>query len=285
MYTYTVTLSDSLVKIKFHEHGLMKSPTVEDALEQPLRGEVEGMSRKSRKRLLDLFASLDRDYLASAIFVTLTYGQQWPSPAQAKVHLDSFQKRLSRAYPDLAAIWRMEFQKRGAPHFHLLVLGVGYIDKDDLQRMWGEVIGPEHNDQKTGRFAFTRVEKMRSSNGAVYYMAKYVAKSGDGFNYRPYLTASQDEEAPEQPARHGRTWGVRGRSNLVYAEVVSVRLMIGAASAARAALMETLSLDDDQVAGFAFSRYVRTDDLEAVKGILAAFADEDVDLSSQEWRG
>jgi hypothetical protein len=68
-------------------------------------------------------ASINWDrFQAKAFSVTLTYPRSWPrDPATWKKDLDTFGKRLRRRYPTLSAVWRMEFQGRGAPHFHLIL--------------------------------------------------------------------------------------------------------------------------------------------------------------------
>jgi hypothetical protein len=38
-----------------------------------------------------------------------------------KRHLEALKKRLMRRFPDIRGIWFLEFQRRGAPHFHLLI--------------------------------------------------------------------------------------------------------------------------------------------------------------------
>lgn len=58
-------------------------------------------------------------------FATLTYGDTYPSPAMAKGHLKRFCQAVERQYENagksVVILWRMEFQKRGAPHFHILL--------------------------------------------------------------------------------------------------------------------------------------------------------------------
>lgn len=92
------------------------------------RGSVLQFSKKSRLRLLELFNRLDWDYYTSpVVFITLTYGQRWPKPEQAKKHLTAFLKRVRRAFPESAAVWRVEMQKRGAPHWHLMFFNLPFI--------------------------------------------------------------------------------------------------------------------------------------------------------------
>lgn len=98
---------------------------------------------------------------------------------------------MQRKYGRLPMIWRLEFQRRGAPHFHLLA----FIEANPsdlyefVSESWYESCGeisPEHLR------AGTRVEALRSWRGLMAYAAKYMAK-------------------PEQfdaGAGIGRVWGV-----------------------------------------------------------------------------
>ena len=84
-----------------------------------LRGKA-GFSSRSRKRLLQLVASLDRD-TRPPLFLGLTYpGERWPhSPESWHDHIESFYKRLCRKYPmcNIAVLWRLEPQRRGGAPF------------------------------------------------------------------------------------------------------------------------------------------------------------------------
>lgn len=86
-----------------------------------LRGRVQSFSKASRRRLIQTIGQCD---LSGAAFVTLTYGALYPDDMAAKAHLRAFFKRLRRIYPGCRFVWRIELQRRGAPHFHLLVWGV-----------------------------------------------------------------------------------------------------------------------------------------------------------------
>jgi hypothetical protein len=39
------------------------------------------------------------------------------------------------------AIWKLELQDRGAPHFHLLIFGLRYLPAALLARRWYEIVG------------------------------------------------------------------------------------------------------------------------------------------------
>jgi hypothetical protein len=148
--------------------------------------------------LLELLASLNREALGLLpLFLTLTYpGSFSPDPGVWKRDLDVFIKRLRRAYPDAALIWKLEPQKRGAPHFHLLLFGVEHIPYTWLRRAWFEVVGS--GDEKH-LLAGTRVERVKSWRGVMSYAAKYLGKV---------------EAAADWPDYVGRWWGVSGRKLL-----------------------------------------------------------------------
>ena len=53
-------------------------------------------------------------------FITLTYKENMQDIKKSRKDLDIFFKRLRRVYRDLKYIWVMEYQQRGAIHFHIL---------------------------------------------------------------------------------------------------------------------------------------------------------------------
>jgi hypothetical protein len=136
-----------------------------------LRGVVNDFSAPSRLRLLKKFAALER---RDAVFLTLTYDDNFPSPARSKRDLDNFLNRIRRRDGcELASgLWRFEFQRRGAPHFHLVLFNLPFIDKLEIKRMWSEVTGctPE---------VFTRIEWIAERKKLYGYVSKYVAKTND----------------------------------------------------------------------------------------------------------
>ncbi len=144
-------------------------------LPPPIRGTIKGHSKRSRSRQMQHLASIDRAALPCLpLFVTLTYPEHWPAdPQQWKRDHRTLWKRIERKYPDAAAHWRMEFQQRGAPHFHDLIFGVPFISKKWLARQWYEVVGS--GDPKHLRRG-TRIEKTKTWGHVVSYMSKYLAK-------------------------------------------------------------------------------------------------------------
>ncbi|MBZ0214272.1 MAG: hypothetical protein K8H99_10770, partial [Nitrospirae bacterium] len=160
------------------------------------RGRVAGFTRASRRRLIRLLQSVHRERAGLPLFVTLTYPREWPgSPKVWKRDLDAWLQRLKRAHPEAWAVWRLEPQRRGAPHYHLLVFGADRLPKQWLSRTWFEVVGS--GDERPLR-AGTQVQRSRQWNGVVRDAAKYLGKLVDDLPEGWRLGV-------------GRWWGVHNR--------------------------------------------------------------------------
>jgi len=178
------------------------------------RGRVTTFSRQSRTRLFDLFHRMD--VKRKPIFLTLTYGEEYPDAKTAKEHLRVLFERIRRRCEGmgLSAVWRLEFQERGAPHFHIIFFDLPFIDKLTWQYWWEEITGtPE---------PFTRVERVRSHKNLMAYVSKYVAKvepaEKTGFISLTYLHAYQAKYGENI----GRVWGVFQRQHLPMAERIVI---------------------------------------------------------------
>lgn len=148
------------------------------------RGAIIRFSKQSRRRVLRIVATLKRE--THPIFSTLTYPDEFTRlPRVVKSQLDKFRKRLLRKFPDAIVIWRMEAQVRKsgvnigeiAPHFHMLIWNVSYENLLAwIPQNWYEVVGSK---DKKHLMAGTRVERVRSTRGVLFYTAKYICKALD----------------------------------------------------------------------------------------------------------
>lgn len=132
------------------------------------------------------------------LFITLTYPGAFPGNWRTwKAQLDTMAKRMRRKFPAFADVWKLEPQKRGAPHFHMLVVGVPFLAKAWLSQSWYEVVGSkDERHLKAG----TNIQLARSHRGVVSYASKYTAKHQE-------LPADWQEGV-------GRWWGVHNRAGL-----------------------------------------------------------------------
>lgn len=135
-----------------------------------MRDDIYEFSAASRKRLAFVASNTAVEFVTMA---TLTYPRTFPVDGkESKRHLKMMIQRLRRKVPDLQYLWFMEFQKRGAPHYHMLFdCQEGEIGKVWLSRAWYEVV--DSGDEKHMR-AGTRLERVRKD--ARRYAIKYASK-------------------------------------------------------------------------------------------------------------
>jgi hypothetical protein len=186
----TLSFEDTTIKNQFSSHRRCGGD---------IRDRVRGFSRTSRRNLLRRLASINRrafkSFRGRIIFVTLTYPKQYPEdPVLCKNHLKSLRKRIQREYGSFAAFWRLGIQRRGAWHFHLLlIIGPSIGSIGELRRFissaWYEVTGKVSvGHLRTG----TRVEAVKKWKQVTSYVERYMAKP---------------EEFPEG-LQTGRIWGI-----------------------------------------------------------------------------
>lgn len=166
------------------------------------RGVVRGFSDASRRRLVSAWAF--REWPDRMVALTLTYPGDWravaPDGRAVKRHLDSFRARWRRAFGAPRGAWKLEFQARGAPHFHLLLEVPEGVTLSGLRswvsHSWAEVVGspdPRH------LLAGTQVTEFRAEGRAA--ASRYFAKHGS-FGSKSY----QHRVPPDFPDV-GRFWG------------------------------------------------------------------------------
>jgi len=131
------------------------------------RGAVTGLSKDSRRRLSILLASLVE---VSTWHITLTWGATYPDePAEVKRVIHSWgavARRLGHC-----GVWRLEWQKRGAPHFHVLILGdLDPSQESSLVAAWARISG---NGNVHGADVRPAVQ-----GKAAWYLALHQSKGG-----------------------------------------------------------------------------------------------------------
>lgn len=177
------------------------------------RGNIEGFSPQSRKRMIDLLCTMDQTALRRALFVTLTYRRNHVTGAEIKSNLKSFLQALRRTYPNSSGIWKLEFQERGSPHYHVAIFE-RYIPYEWVAARWNRIAEDSHPDHyKAG----TEVRRNRSAKNVVAYMSKYLAK----------VQVRDDSRGNDLPCGSnlvGRYWGAYNRSQLPYSKVRIVPL-------------------------------------------------------------
>jgi hypothetical protein len=152
-----------------------------------------------------------------AVFVTLTYPGEYPGDGRlVKGHLRAFRERWERHYGSVEGVWKMEFQRRGAPHFHLamlipdkVTLGIseaGRLEDRSTRALELEVrawvanawFGVVASGDDRHLLAGTQVDELADEPAA--YFAGYAGSTRGSKEYQ--------HQVPEGYAECGRFWGV-----------------------------------------------------------------------------
>ncbi len=147
--------------------------------QQP-RGRIKEWSAASRSRLKHTLGRLQREELGRAMIVTLTYPKECPAPDDHEVykaHLHRFNMALRRRWPLCSGIWKLEFQARGAAHYHFMLFGL-HDEPLEALRAWTRKIWYRiaHNGDKNLGVSCEQVAPVKSTGGAMGYFAKYLGK-------------------------------------------------------------------------------------------------------------
>jgi hypothetical protein len=191
-------------------------------------GVITEWSRKSRSAMCRTFAELDYTPLVESgrvpAMVTLTYPGDWeivtPDGSSVKRHMVLWRKRFQREYGEPARyIWKLEFQRRGAPHIHLWMAppispgrsGRGFAQW--LSETWAQVVDhPDPEQRARHRLAGTAVDvrnglKACDPKRLAIYFTKHSSPNLHGDKEYQHIVP----ELWQQPGRGpGRFWGVYG---------------------------------------------------------------------------
>lgn len=210
-----------------------------------IRGSVIGFSENSRRRLQGKLLAIDwrdaqgvgqRSEKSAIQFLTLTYPASYPdSWLDWKNHLQRFKKRLIRRYGEFGAIWRLEFQKRGAPHFHIVIF---FDSPRSVSRLtdWarGAWSGCGADDGSSGDW-----HKLMGAKSVPCYMVNddptrlmsYLSK---------YLSKLGSSPLDEDDRPTGRCWGTWYPDNIPTCDATTIYLVGGRAVAHFINLAHTL---------------------------------------------
>lgn len=151
----------------------------------PKRGKISEWSMSSRNNLRRQLAAVELGAIDRSVFVGITYPAEFPAPEEHEVykgHMRAFQMRVRRKYPAVSWFWKLEFQERGAAHFHLIVFGLGEGDaalvewENWSKNAWYEVVGSGDERKWGHKFRGVKSERVRSRGGVVGYLATYLSK-------------------------------------------------------------------------------------------------------------
>jgi len=203
----------------------------------PPRQEITGWSRKSRSRMRrtvgEIDWSTDLTRARPPAMVTLTYPDDWvtltPTGRASKRHLQMFKKAFRRAWGvAIRAFWKLEFQRRGAPHYHIFMVPPGGVTKRRsgpygiipaglkfrqwLSLIWAMIIRPADPEEfRKSVAAGTGVDyaegcRARDPRRIAEYFAKHAAFSAKAYQN---IVPVEWRGPGDGPGRFWGYWGLR----------------------------------------------------------------------------
>lgn len=165
------------------------------------RGEVTELSASSLARLAFIAFNTEAHFPS---MMTLTYPDEFTNEGDdVKQDLKAFLEWFRRNYPGEKYLWWLEFQRRGAPHFHILttvdlsqqgeLTSIRRSDGTYWQTNWDSFQMLEQAWGKLGG-GFTAWEVINDADGGKKYAAKYATKA-------------YQKAVPEDYRNVGRFWG------------------------------------------------------------------------------
>lgn len=138
------------------------------------RGKITGFSAESRLRMLKFMHSITFE---GGLLITLTYPKDYPTGAAVyKKHLQNFRRQFEAAYGKNRTIWKLEYQERGAPHYHLLVFDARHVDIKECSWLWYISRGGIYFEGLSNGFDVKSAWKEDGVSNVGAYVGKYISK-------------------------------------------------------------------------------------------------------------
>lgn len=157
------------------------------------RGEIKKLSKKSLQRMALVVNETSVKFLS---MITLTYPRDFISMGRkVKKNLYDYLKFMRVLFPLCGYFWILEFQARGAPHFHILLdRTVDNRERAYLALKWAEIVGTDQDKVFFRHNQIGHCSPIRKQDGAKRYVMLYALKP-------------HQKRVPEGYYNVGRFWG------------------------------------------------------------------------------
>lgn len=163
--------------------------------EPPLRGRVTRFTAKSRLHMIQMIASIRLNELSSCMWISLTYHLEVPADRETIIaHQRAWFERVRRMHPTIQYVRRIDWQERGAVHWHLLAWTAPgdqhwntFHDRMRIKAAWHAIAEPASLDHE---LYGAKCVVADSYKAILQYVSQDAAKVG----------------ARDHPDYHGRRW-------------------------------------------------------------------------------
>lgn len=146
------------------------------------KDDITKFSINARRRMIKFLSMVNLEFYEDPLFVTTTFHNAYPKNSeQLKTILRNYLKKLKYSFPDLHYAWRLEWQKRKAPHFHILLFPSkprNNYERDKLVKQiklaWFSFL--KDHDYYTFKYSCD-VQTIKEKKKLYSYVSKYTAKT------------------------------------------------------------------------------------------------------------
>jgi len=165
-YTFTQSFNynNNEAKLKMYRSPVIVWKTTRvDYTQRPTETRRNDSIARARERLYDLVSANINQYKEMTTFITLTFADNVTTLEEANPLFRAFIRRLNNLF-DLKVkyISVVEFQKRGAVHYHVLFFNLPFFNIHEFENCWGH--------------GYTNVQALHNVRNVSAYVAKYLSK-------------------------------------------------------------------------------------------------------------
>ena len=163
-----VIVSGSMIEVYFYERAVKagyqesrKKARIEKEIKKEEKEENDFALRRARSNIRRLIAAnFNKKYDK---FITLTFKENMQDITKANKEFTNFIKRLKRRFAEqeIKYLTVIEFQKRGAIHYHTIA-NLPYVENKELSKMWGN--------------GFVKINAIENIDNVSTYISKYLTK-------------------------------------------------------------------------------------------------------------
>ena len=226
---YSVSLSPGVVTVS-RQQG-RKRPHSDNYKAKTI---IREWSKKSRANMVKVLAQLDYSQMLNdpsrlPALITLTYPKNWeeivPDAQTARRHLKLLRQRYERTFGEMVAVWKMEFQRRGACHFHLFMAAPPDLKafRVWLSENWTDILNISDPEEKAKHLAAGTGVDIREGlrNSDPKRVSVYFSKHNSAnYGVKEYQNKPPDLWLEDNKSV-GRFWGYFRLRKLTYTKEVS----------------------------------------------------------------
>lgn len=167
-YNKKAIISNNVIEIIEYKENVCEGFSVKDT--HSGKKKSTGTSKRSNninQSKMNLRRLINANITGKDLFITLTYKKNMCNIDEGKKDFKKFIMRWNyirkkEGSEPLHYVYVVEFQKRGAVHFHSIFFNVGYIKNKELNSLWGK--------------GFVKVNKIDNVDNVGSYVVKYMEK-------------------------------------------------------------------------------------------------------------